>query len=90
MIVPGISYGEYTYTSYPLTTREAPNLELLEERFRKHGAFWEEKLLESPLSVPQGTYVGQSTCNNFTSALGAGQKVLSYSYYTPWRTFARQ
>ena len=89
MIVPG-SHNECIVTLYQLTTREAPNLELLEERFRKHAAFWEEKLLESPLSVPQGSYVGQSTCNNFTSALGAGQKVLSYSYYTPWRTFVRQ
>ena len=73
-----------------LSTREGPSLELLEERFRKHAAFWEAKFLESPLSVPQGSYVGPSSCNNFTSALGAGQKVLSYSYYTPWRTFARQ
>ena len=80
----------YQPTDDNLSPREAPNLELLEERFRKHGAFWEAKFLESPLSVPQTSYVGQSTCNNFTSALGAGQKVLSYSYYTPWRTFARQ
>ena len=28
--------------------------------------------------------VGPSTCDRFTSALGAGQRVLSYTYYTPW------
>ena len=65
-------------------------MELLEERFRKHGAFWEAKFLESPLSVPQTTYVGQSTCNNFTSALGAGQKVLSYAYYRPYIVATRE
>ena len=27
--------------------------------------------------------MGLSTCDNYTSALGGGQKVLSYSYYTP-------
>ena len=32
---------------------------------------------------PDGSYVGPSTCNDFTDRLGAGQKVLSYSYYTP-------
>jgi len=32
-----------------------------------------------------GSFVGHSTCNSYTSALGAGQKVLSYSYYTPWQ-----
>ena len=28
--------------------------------------------------------VGPSTCDRFTSALVAGQRVLSYTYYTPW------
>ena len=61
--------------------REAPRLELLEERFKKDSL--EEKFPESPLVVTAGTYVGPSTCNNFTSALGAAQRVLSYSYYRP-------
>ena len=72
------------------SSREAPSLELLEERFMKHAAFWASKFQDTPLSVPQGSYVGQSTCNNFTSALGAGQKVLSYTYYSPWRTVRKQ
>ena len=36
---------------------------------------------------PIGSFVGPSTCNSYTSALGAGQKVLSYTYYTPWQVF---
>ena len=58
--------------------RQAPKLELLEERFPQDSSGWEQMLDQSP-----GSYVGQSTCNNFTSALGAGQRVLSYSYYRP-------
>ena len=34
--------------------------------------------------------MGQSTCDGYTSALGAGQAVLSYTYYTPWRTVIKQ
>ena len=48
--------------------REKPKLE---RRFQ---------LGEDPFVLP-GSYVGQSTCNNFTTVLGAGQRVLSYSYY---------
>ena len=40
----------------------------------------------APLSVADGSFVGMSTCDGFTSALGSGQRVLSYSYYTPWKT----
>ena len=29
---------------------------------------------------------GHSTCNDYTSMLGSGQNVLSYTYYTPWRS----
>ena len=36
---------------------------------------------------PMGSFVGQSTCNSYTTALGAGQRVLSYTYYTPWQVF---
>ena len=63
--------------------REAPRLELLEERFQADGAAREKMWDQSPFLVLPGKYVGQSTCNNFTSALGAGQRVLSYSYYRP-------
>ena len=36
---------------------------------------------------PLGSFVGQSTCNSYTTTLGAGQRVLSYTYYTPWQVF---
>ena len=35
---------------------------------------------------PPGSYVGLSSCNTFTTRLGSGQNVLSYSYYTPHNT----
>jgi hypothetical protein len=38
-----------------------------------------------PWAPTPGSYVGPSTCDRYTSALGAGQRVLSYTYYTPWR-----
>ena len=38
-------------------------------------------------SPPLGSFVGPSTCDSYTSALGAGQRVLSYTYYTPWQVF---
>ena len=36
------------------------------------------KLAESPVKIFPGHYVGPSTCNDFTSALGAGQKVSNF------------
>ena len=36
---------------------------------------------------PLGSFVGPSTCNSYTTVLGAGQRVLSYTYYTPWQVF---
>ena len=39
------------------------------------------------VTPPDGSYVGPSSCNKFTDLLGSGQKVLSYSYYTPGVTF---
>ena len=38
---------------------------------------------------PLGSFVGQSTCNSYTTTLGAGQRVLSYTYYTPWQVFLK-
>ena len=35
---------------------------------------------------PDGSYVGPSSCNDYTDSLGSGQNVLSYSYYTPGTT----
>merc|ERR1712227_105985 len=34
-------------------------------------------------SLSDGSYVGLSSCNQYTSQLGSGQKVLTYSYFTP-------
>ena len=33
--------------------------------------------------LEDGTYVGPSSCDEFTTALGSGQMVLSYSFYVP-------
>ena len=41
-----------------------------------------------PWAPAPGSYVGPSTCDRFTSALGAGQRVLSYTYYT-WAWVAK-
>ena len=38
------------------------------------------------MTIVDGSYVGPSSCDAFTSSLGSGQNVLSYTYYTPWRT----
>ena len=35
------------------------------------------------MTPTEGSYVGPSSCNEYTDRLGAGQRVLSYSYYTP-------
>ena len=39
--------------------------------------------LEEGVIPPDGSYVGPSSCNKETELLGSGQRVLSYSYYTP-------
>ena len=70
--------------------RQGPSLNHLQGRFENHKKFWDEKLKETPLTVPHGVYIGPSSCNDYTSALGAGQKVLSYTYYSPWRTLKKQ
>ena len=70
--------------------RRGPSLEHLQRRFETHKQFWDEKLKEVPLKVPKGVYIGSSSCSDYTSALGAGQKVLSYTFYSPWRTVRKQ
>ena len=70
--------------------RVGPRLELLEARSQKDSAAWQKRLAESQFVVMPGQYVGQSTCNNFTSALGAGQRVLSYAYYRPYIVATRE
>ena len=73
---------ERAVNSEKLSILETKKVEV-EERYKKDSSVLEEKFPESPLLVRAGTYVGPSTCNNFTSALGAAQRVLSYSYYRP-------
>ena len=70
--------------------RQAANLTNLEKLFEEQTEFWKQKLLDTPLNIPVGVYVGPSTCNSYTSVLGSGQKVLSYTYYSPWRTVRKQ
>jgi len=64
--------------------RTAPNLAMLENNYAE-AAIESAKTSSTPWLFPKGTYVGNSTCNRYTSAIGSGQKVLSYTYYTPWR-----
>ena len=42
------------------------------------------ELQMKPISLRDGTFVGHSTCNDYVSSLGFGQKVLSYSLYEPF------
>ena len=39
--------------------------------------------LENIEELEDGTFVGPSSCDEFTTALGSGQMVLSYSFYVP-------
>ena len=41
--------------------------------------------LENISIVKDGTFVGLSSCDEFTTALGSGQRVLAYSFYVPWQ-----
>ena len=43
-----------------------------------------EQLLQTISSVEDGTFVGRSSCDEFTSLLGSGQRVIAYSLYVPW------
>ena len=47
------------------------------------GEDFSSSLLSGMPSPPPGSSVGRSSCNYYTDLLGAGQDVLSYSYYTP-------
>ena len=71
-------------------TRKAPSLSHLESRFQSHSMFWSARLARAPLVIPRGVYVGHSTCDSYSSALGSSQQVLSYTYYTPWRQVRKQ
>ena len=44
-----------------------------------------EASLENISRVRDGTFVGLSSCDEFTTALGSGQRVLAYSFYVPWQ-----
>ena len=82
--------GDYSETiccmsSKDFHSRSAPKLSTLEKSYDTSlvdGA----KSSSTPWTLPAGTYVGSSTCNRYTSAIGSGQKVLSYTYYTPWKS----
>ena len=65
--------------------RLAPKLSVLFESFSPETL---ESLVYSELL--DGTFVGYSTCDRFTSALGGGQNVVSYSYYSPWQNETEQ
>jgi len=71
-------------------SRQGVSLSHLEERFASQTGFWSDRLSRSPLVIPRGVYIGHSTCDRYTSALGSGQQVLSYTYYSPWRTVKKQ
>ena len=69
--------------------RPGPALAALLARQAEHAEFWAGRL-GGPVRVPAGVFIGLSSCNQYTSVLGAGQRVLSYSYYSPWRTVRKQ
>ena len=56
-------------------SRTGPDIDQLEERWRRHKEWWVRMLRQVTLEVPDGVYMGRSTCNNYTSVLGGGQKV---------------
>ena len=62
----------------------------MEAKYQKESSVWDEMFHQSPFLALAGQYVGQSTCNNFTSVLGAGQRVLSYAYYRPYKVDSRE
>ena len=64
--------------------RRGPSLAHLEALFEP-STVGELGSRSRPWAPAPGSYVGPSTCDRYTSALGAGQRVLSYTYYTPWR-----
>lgn len=84
-IASKVEMEKYSFHSQCNCSRSAPNLSTLEKSYLA-SVISAAKSSDTPWTFPDGTYVGHSTCNRYTSALGSGQKVLSYTYYTPWNT----
>ena len=76
----GLPLQHYSFHPSCNCSRQAPRLSLLQARHHHQQAFWAGRLLAVPFLVPPGVYVGDSTCDGYTSALGAGQQVRGYSY----------
>ena len=56
-------------------SRTRPDIDQLEERWTPHQKWWTRRLRQVTLEVPDRVYMGMSTCDNYTSVLGGGQKV---------------
>ena len=86
--VQGEIYYFNQYYAFPLS-RSAPKLSSLDSRLSPEffSSLFETSVLSS---LPDGKYVGLSSCDGYTSTLGSGQKVLSYAYFTPWNTKIKQ
>lgn len=90
--VSQLSLASQKYRFHPdcPCAREAASLSSLEKRFKSQENFWQDILARPPLVIPTGVYIGPSTCSDYSSVLGSGQRVLSYTYYTPWRNARKQ
>ena len=75
-----VSHMTISWSTWPSTFRYASRLQ------EKVSPRLQPLILQntSLLSVADGSYNGLSSCNQFTSMLGSGQNVLSYTYFTPW------
>ena len=87
----GTSWGQDVDESGPTTWyyfhascpchRMGPSLEM---QRRKRRLLRESSVSSSESIIPEiGSHVGPSTCNDYTTSLGYGQKVVAYSFYEP-------
>ena len=74
-----VSHMTISWSTWPSTFRYASRLQ---EKVSPRLSLMLQNT--SLLSVADGSYIGLSSCNQFTSMLGSGQNVLSYAYFTPW------
>ena len=74
-----VSHMTISWSTWPSTFRYASRLQ---EKVSPRLSLMLQNT--SLLSVADGSYIGLSSCNQFTSLLGSGQNVLSYAYFTPW------
>ena len=75
---PSIPQSEYSLHNTCPCTRTSRSLQYLQSTFDPY--IFDS--LQEPLPL-DGAFVGRSTCNDYASSLGSGQKVLSYSFYIP-------